>query len=126
MEKKIHVTVEVSTPEKHSFSVRLLGDFIDSKSDCGLIFDPWNPSLVICLIYEEDLPGLKKIFEKYPNLPVVMCIKGNERGLAKVIDGWIYGCKIPRRVPTPPVFDATAQSPWSSIFDSIKRTYGRR
>lgn len=128
MGSKLQVSVEVTSPERHSFSVRLLSSVITSKNDCGLNFNPENPSLVICLIYEEDLIGLRRVFEKYPLLPVVICVKSHGNKLLKIIDGWIYGCKIPKRVPTPMVIDATSHSAslWDDIFKTIKRTYGKR
>ena len=127
MKTKVQVSVEVASPDRHSFSVKLLSSVIASKTESGLELNSRNPDVVICLVYEKDLTELKRVFERHPSIPIVVCAKGHDDDLLKTIDGWIYGCKLPKRVPTPLVINATTHSnlEWGPIFERIRRTYGQ-
>jgi len=115
------IFIDIASPDRHSPFNKLLAK---SASDNNIEIVPAKDAeLVVCLIFQEDLDELTKAFHRHPKKPIVICIKGNDKSLFAKIDGWIYGCKLPARVPTPRVVDcslSTSQSNWGSLFGQLK------
>jgi hypothetical protein len=114
--------VEIASEENHSPFDNLIASYL-SANDLGLEMSSRDQAdVVLCLVFEENFEALKRVFLHNPKTPIVICLKENKMDLHKKIDGWIYGCKLPSKIPTPLIIDSDK---WSDIL-KITRNFARR
>ena len=115
------IFIDIASPDRHSpFNALLSKPALDNNIE---IVPAKDAELIVCLLFQEDLEELIKAFQRNPRKPIVICIKGNDKNLSKKVDGWIYGCKLPSRVPTPRIIDcsvSSSKSTWNELFGQLK------
>lgn len=72
-----------------------------------------NGVIIFLTGHTTDLTYLHQVFSQTPTTtPTVVCVLGSKdlpHDYAKKVDSWIYGCKLPKKVPTPIILDGNNQ-----------------